>query len=182
MRQRLFRKVRESIEARLFLAKPPFCAALRQLAALVADMSRVRCLAASPGHLYVLEEYADQQVALRDQTTKPGLEGLVEKMQQVKERRSTCHQSAHPEGGIRKWKACIFCEHVARCMKPKEACIALTFHPIMLTSDAMKGRQRNSISSSHALPAVPFHQIHFMVPELAAISFPKPCIFICTSG
>lgn len=83
VRQRLFRKVRESIEARLFLAKPPFCAALRQLAALVADMSRVRCLAASPGHLYMLEEYADQQVALREQTTKPGLEGLVEKMQQV---------------------------------------------------------------------------------------------------
>lgn len=83
VRQRLFKKVRESIEARLFLAKPPFCAALRQLAALVADMSRVRSLAASPGHLYVLEEYADQQVALREQTTKPGLEGLVEKMQQV---------------------------------------------------------------------------------------------------
>ena len=95
VRQRLFRKVRESIEARLFLAKPPFCAALRQLAALVADMSRIRCLAASPGHLYILEEYADQQVALREQTTKPGLEGVVEKMQQV--RMTCCHPG--PSGG-----------------------------------------------------------------------------------
>jgi hypothetical protein len=77
--------MRESVVAQLFWAKPLFCRALLDVGLQLTDLAAVRSGSTSgtAGHLYQLDEYSDLQVAQREQGTRPALEAIVERVQQV---------------------------------------------------------------------------------------------------
>ena len=83
VRKTLFNRVRQRIEERLFLAKPTFCSHLIDIHSHAADIAAVKMAYCNPNHLYQLEEYADLQLATREQKAKPALEAIAEKIQQV---------------------------------------------------------------------------------------------------
>ena len=83
VRKTLFNRVRQRIEERLFLAKPTFCSHLIDIHSHAADIAAVKMSYCNPNHLYQLEEYADLQLATREQKAKPALEAIAEKIQQV---------------------------------------------------------------------------------------------------
>ncbi|KAK9828903.1 hypothetical protein WJX72_002692 [[Myrmecia] bisecta] len=86
VRRKMFQRVRSAISDRLFLAKPTFCASLCTIYAHVSEVAGVKMSYTNPSHLYQLEEFADLQVATREQKAKPALEAIVEKIQQVVEK------------------------------------------------------------------------------------------------
>lgn len=84
VRRKNFQRVRSVIEGRLFLAKPTFAPHLRELWSYVADLRHVHFAWANPNHMYILSEYAELQVATREQKAKPALEAVVDKIQKVR--------------------------------------------------------------------------------------------------
>eukprot|EP00884_Botryococcus_braunii_P021647 jgi/Botrbrau1/8166/Bobra.357_2s0012.1 len=85
VRHVLFKRVRATVASRLFWAKPLFCRALLDVGIQLADLAAVRnaTTGVAGGHLYQLDEYSDLQVAQREQTTRPAIEAVVERTQQV---------------------------------------------------------------------------------------------------
>ena len=55
MRQKNFNKVKRSIEDTLFMAKPTFCAHLKDVFALVSEVHAINFAGAKPNHCYSLQ-------------------------------------------------------------------------------------------------------------------------------
>eukprot|EP00798_Chlamydomonas_sp_ICE-L_P012760 gene12760-16011_t len=86
VRQKNFNRIKSTIEASLFLAKPTFCPALSQLFGAANEIRMVNFTTANPNHLYNLQDYAELQITTREQKARPALETIVDKMQKVVER------------------------------------------------------------------------------------------------
>lgn len=84
VRQRAFKRVRAQLAARLFAARPTFAGALREVAGAVSALQRVSFASASANHTCSLAEYGELQVATRERKAKPALDGVVDKIQQVR--------------------------------------------------------------------------------------------------
>jgi hypothetical protein len=65
VRHKNFLAVRSTLATKLFLARPTFAPALRQIWGQVADLQQVHFAYASSQHTYSLQEYADLQVSDR---------------------------------------------------------------------------------------------------------------------
>jgi hypothetical protein len=65
VRHKNFLAVRSTLATKLFLARPTFAPALRQIWGQVADLQQVHFAYANGQHTYSLQEYADLQVGGR---------------------------------------------------------------------------------------------------------------------
>ena len=86
VRKKLFNQVRARLIRRLFLAKPTFCPALMEINSIVHEMTEVKIVNASASHLYMLDEFAQQQTQQRTHKALPALESCCERGQAVLEK------------------------------------------------------------------------------------------------
>jgi dynein heavy chain len=77
-RQAVFRRVRASIAARHFAAKPLFLSALQDVSAAAHTISNINIVASTPHTYHRLEDYADSQTAQRETRAKPELEAVLD--------------------------------------------------------------------------------------------------------
>jgi hypothetical protein len=84
VRRKNFRRIRDQLSQRLFLAKPTFVGHLLQARDIVSELMEVQLAASSVAHLVSLPEFTDLQAATREQKAKPALENIVERLQKVR--------------------------------------------------------------------------------------------------
>lgn len=73
-----FRRIRAAIADRLFHAKPPFIAALMDVAATVSKLSSVDFINTAPHTYHTLQEYSDLQSGQRESKVRPDIDAMFD--------------------------------------------------------------------------------------------------------
>ena len=77
-RRAAFRRIRAAIADRLFHAKPPFIAALMDVAASVSKVSSVDFINTTPHTYHSLHEYSDLQSGQRETKVRPDIDAVFD--------------------------------------------------------------------------------------------------------
>lgn len=96
VRQTNFKRIRRRVKENLFLAKPAFLPHLTEIQRQVNEIQSISFSWAKDSHVYTLQEYADIQVATREQKAKPALEQLAENITKVRASAASRHSCPPP--------------------------------------------------------------------------------------